>query len=49
MGWLYEWNTGALVQMWKAEVCEDIIYEQYWIFERVAHVDDGSVLLTYLT
>jgi hypothetical protein len=27
VGWLYEWNTGALVPMWKSEVYDDIIYD----------------------
>lgn len=27
VGWLYEWNTGALVPMWRSEVYEDVIYE----------------------
>lgn len=27
VGWLYEWNTGALVPRWKAEAQEDVIYD----------------------
>lgn len=27
VGWLYEWNTGALVPRWKAEAHEDVIYD----------------------
>jgi hypothetical protein len=27
VGWLYEWNTGALVPMWKAARCKDVIYD----------------------
>lgn len=27
VGWLYEWNTGALVPRWKSEVCYDVIYK----------------------
>ena len=27
VGWMYEWNTGARVPMWKAGVCEDVIYD----------------------
>jgi len=26
VGWLYEWNTGALVPMWKSEPFENIVY-----------------------
>ena len=27
VGWLYKWNTGALVPMWKDGKCENVIYE----------------------
>lgn len=27
VGWLYKWNTGALVPMWKNDVCENVIYD----------------------
>jgi hypothetical protein len=27
VGWLYEWNTGALVPRWKAEAHQDVIYD----------------------
>jgi hypothetical protein len=26
VGWLYEWNTGHVVPMWKAEPFEDVFY-----------------------
>jgi len=26
VGWLYEWNTGALVPMWKSEPFDNIVY-----------------------
>ncbi len=27
VGWLYKWNTGALVPMWKNGACLNVIYE----------------------
>lgn len=27
VGWLYKWNTGALVPMWKNGKCQNVIYE----------------------
>jgi hypothetical protein len=27
VGWLYKWNTGALVPMWKDGACQNVIYE----------------------
>ncbi len=27
VGWLYKWNTGALVPMWKDGACQHVIYE----------------------
>ena len=27
VGWLYQWDTGALSPMWKNKVCEDYILE----------------------
>lgn len=27
VGWLYEWNTGALVPRWKSEAHEDVYFE----------------------
>jgi len=27
VGWLYEWNTGALVPRWKSETYEDVFYD----------------------
>ncbi len=27
IGWLYEWNTGELLPMWKSGVYKDVIYE----------------------
>ena len=27
VGWLYKWNTGALVPMWKNGACDNVIYE----------------------
>lgn len=27
VGWLYEWNTGALVPRWKTDAHEDVIYD----------------------
>ncbi len=27
VGWLYKWNTGALVPMWKDGKCQNVIYE----------------------
>tara|TARA_R110002126_G_C10490653_1_gene504177 strand:+ start:39632 stop:39919 length:288 start_codon:yes stop_codon:yes gene_type:complete len=27
VGWLYEWNTGALVPRWKADAHKDVIYD----------------------
>lgn len=26
VGWLYEWNTGAIVPMWKSEPAENVFY-----------------------
>jgi hypothetical protein len=26
VGWLYEWNTGAIVPMWKSEPFENVVY-----------------------
>lgn len=27
VGWLYEWNTGSLVPMWKCGRKSDVVYE----------------------
>ena len=27
VGWLYQWNTGALQARWKDDEVEDVIYE----------------------
>ena len=27
VGWLYEWNTGELLPMWKSEAHKDFIYD----------------------
>ncbi len=27
VGWLYAWNTGEQVPMWKNAHCEDVVYE----------------------
>lgn len=27
VGWLYRWNTGHLAVMWKAEKCDEVVYE----------------------
>ena len=27
VGWLYKWNTGALVPMWKDGKCANVIFE----------------------
>ena len=27
VGWLYEWNTGELLPMWKSGACKDFIYD----------------------
>ncbi len=27
VGWLYEWNTGELLPMWKSGACNDFIYD----------------------
>jgi hypothetical protein len=26
VGWFYEWNTGAIVPMWKSEPFENVVY-----------------------
>jgi hypothetical protein len=27
VGWLYQWNTGQFGIMWKAEHCDNVVYE----------------------